>query len=145
MPIHLRSLLLLTVIALMACRGGEDTAPVALDVVCGDRQPVQLLSERLRFVTPSQPFDIGDEDEVFVAVTFDPQFNQGGFTSSPWDLYVIDASAQPDIDDSSPLQPSRDLRISINDLDSYERVSQPAGSYRLYSRGSPEVNIIRCE
>jgi hypothetical protein len=144
MPSHHPSVLLLTVIALTACRGGEDTAHVTLDVVCGDRNPVELLSERLRFVTPSQPFDIGDEDEVFVAVTFDPQFNQGGFTPSPWDLYVIDASAQPDIDESSPLR-ANDPRISISDIDAYERVSQPAGSYRLYSRGSPEVNIIRCE
>jgi hypothetical protein len=137
--------LLLTVIALAGCRGGGGTASVTLDVVCGDRKPVELLSERLLPLAPSQSFDIGTDDDIYVAVAFDPNFNQGGMSFSPSDLFVIDASAAPNIDESSSLRPSRDPRISISDIDDYERVSQPAGSYRLYSRGSPEVNIVRCE
>jgi hypothetical protein len=37
-----------------------------------------------------------------------------------------------------------DQRISITDLDDYQPIDAEPGSYRLYSRGSPEVRMISC-
>ncbi len=103
-----------------------------------------MLAQRLLFREPSDVFDIEPDTRTYVAVTADSRMNPNDALGSPSDLFVIDADAAPDIDDSGVLSVVADPRIKMDELGRFELIEEPPGSYRLYSLFSPEIEVVRC-
>jgi hypothetical protein len=134
-------------VALAGCDGDSRDSPVSAEQACGGGSATEVLIERLLPLEPSAAFTVEANSAIHVAVTFDPQFNASdpGLVRSPANLFVIDAAATPDVDESNALGIPGDTRVSMSALDDYRPVDVGAGRYRLYSRGSPEIRVIRCD
>ncbi len=136
-------LTLLLAIATAAC--GPFASDEAAPDVCRAQDRDVLVAEQLAPETPSTPFEVAADEEIWVGLIADSDFSPDALFSQVTGLYVID--------EGDPVEYTRDATdfVVVDDpyLD-YDREGQfrrfdlPPGRYQLWSVKAPEIAVVSC-
>jgi len=138
-------LILLLALATTACSpfASEDTEPEVM--VCREQDRTILVDEKLTPKTPSTAFTVPADEQIWVGLIADSDYNLSVLFSQIVGLYVLD--------EGEPVEFTRNnLNIVITDDESlgfdrqgqYNLFDMPPGDYQLWSVGGPEIAVVSC-
>lgn len=136
-------LILLLVLATAGCNpfASDDPNPE----VCREQDRMTLMAETLTAETPSTPFTVPVDEQIWVGLIADSDFSESALISQVAGLFVIAEGAsveytRDDLDvlvtDAAYLDFDREGQFNLFDM--------PPGDYQVWSTKTPEIAVVTC-
>jgi hypothetical protein len=135
------ALLLAFVIAACSPFASDDAEPE----VCPPQERDVLVAEKLTPETPSTPFAVTADDEVWVGLIADSDFSASAVASQVTGLYVIEEGDSVEYTRNEiDFVATDDPYLDYNREGEFSRFEFPPGSYQVWSTKAPEIAVISC-
>jgi hypothetical protein len=134
---------LLLVFVTAACNpfAADDAEPE----VCPPNERDVLVAEKLTPETPSTPFTVTADDEVWAGLIADSDFSASALLSQVTGLYIIEEGdsveyTRNDID----FVVTDDPYLDYDRAGEFNRFEFPPGRYQVWSIKAPEIAVVSC-
>ncbi len=136
-------LTLLLAFATAACNpfASDEVAPD----VCRAQDRDVLVAEQLSPETPSTPFAVTGDDEIWVGLIADSDFSPDALFSQVTGLYAIaEGDAVEYTRDATDFIVVDDPYLDYDREGQFRRFELPPGTYQLWSVKAPEITVVSC-
>ncbi|MDP9463846.1 MAG: hypothetical protein M3P52_04415 [Actinomycetota bacterium] len=113
--------------------------------VCPPQERDVLVAEKLTPETPSTPFAVTADDDVWVGLIADSDFSESALLSQVTGLYVIEEGdsveyTRNDVD----FVVTDDPYLDYDRQGEFNRFELPPGRYQVWSIKAPEIAVVSC-